>query len=384
MKSVSSEYARDTAALVITFIAGCWWGFSASAQPAPPSAQSAPPQTAPQATSQTAPAQSQEAWEATMSRTPVPKKGCFESSFPNTEWQEVACTTALPRPYPPARGSRPEIVGNGIDWTASVTDTTISWAHGSFDSVTGVTSETDSRTGNSDTFSLQLNSEFFATSASPCQGAPNHTCTGWQQFLFSTSGCTNSTACVFMQYWLLNYGPTCPSGWNQYGLDCFFNSNSTSVPMQTIAQLRWLRLTGMANSGGMDTVVLSTEDRRHLYRAENQDNVLDLAQHWQVVEFNIFGDCCLSQANFNNGSTLAVRTRVIDGAAIAPTCVQQGFTGETNNLTLVGTPAIAQVEAPAAIVFTESNATGGTPASCASCNADVGFLVSLIFHLLNR
>jgi hypothetical protein len=154
--------------------------------------------------------------------------------------------------------------------------------------------------------------------------------------------------------------------------------------MQTIAQLRWLRLTGMANSGGMDTVVLSTEDRRHLYRAENQDNVLDLAQHWQVVEFNIFGDCCLSQANFNNGSTLAVRTRVIDGAAIAPTCVQQGFTGETNNLTLVGTPAIAQVEAPAAIVFTESNATGGTPASCASCNADVGFLVSLIFHLLNR
>jgi hypothetical protein len=40
-------------------------------------------------------------WRRGMMRVPLPKKGCFTSSYPNTKWQEVPCTTAPARPYPP-------------------------------------------------------------------------------------------------------------------------------------------------------------------------------------------------------------------------------------------------------------------------------------------
>jgi hypothetical protein len=46
-------------------------------------------------------------WRKGMARVPPPKKGCFTSSYPSTEWQEVPCTTAPARPYPPARGGGP-------------------------------------------------------------------------------------------------------------------------------------------------------------------------------------------------------------------------------------------------------------------------------------
>jgi hypothetical protein len=39
------------------------------------------------------------AWEATMSKAPLPGKGCFTSAYPNGEWQEVPCVKAPERPY---------------------------------------------------------------------------------------------------------------------------------------------------------------------------------------------------------------------------------------------------------------------------------------------
>jgi hypothetical protein len=115
-------------------------------------------------------------WRKGMARVPAPKKGCFTSSYPSTEWQEVPCTTAPARPYPPARGGgRPDQIGNGNDVSAQVTTGHISEAIGSFDSVTGVTSESGDVEGSPppqpDTFSLQLNANFFVTSA--CNGAAN-------------------------------------------------------------------------------------------------------------------------------------------------------------------------------------------------------------------
>src|SRR6266436_7925428 len=74
-------------------------------------------------------------WRKGMARVPTPKKGCFTSSYPSTEWQEVPCTTAPARPYPPARGGgRPDQIGNGNDVSAQVTTGHISEAIGSFDS----------------------------------------------------------------------------------------------------------------------------------------------------------------------------------------------------------------------------------------------------------
>jgi hypothetical protein len=35
-----------------------------------------------------------EDWRATMRRARLPKKGCFTSAYPSTQWQELPCTTA--------------------------------------------------------------------------------------------------------------------------------------------------------------------------------------------------------------------------------------------------------------------------------------------------
>jgi len=281
---------------------------------APEGRAQTPNPTTPPATTPQPSAKSLNDWRAGMARVPLPKKGCFTSSHPSTEWQEVPCTTAPARPYPPARGRRPDIVGNGNDVSAQVTGH-ISEAIGSFDSVTGVTSESGDVGGSPppqpNTFSLQINANFFTTST--CNGSANPQCRGWQQFVYTNSGV------AFVQYWLIPYDTTCPAGWITFTfpgsseIDCFQNGiNAALVPAQTIANLANLGLTGQANSGGTDTIIMAAGS--NLYSAQNEDNVVNLAQGWQAAEFNIVGDGCGSQAIFNSGSTIVVRTSVDYGS----------------------------------------------------------------------
>jgi hypothetical protein len=335
----------------------------------------APAPTSPQATVQPPSKQAAEDWHKSMARTPVPRSGCFTANYPSTEWREVPCTTAPLRPYPPARGPRPQTVGNGTDWTAEDTATPlISAATGSFDNVTGVTNESGQVGGAggqvANTFSLQLNAQFF-TNPPACAGAAvPANCLGWQQFIYSNAGN------LFMQFWLINFNTNCPAGFATFNpapgvTDCFRNSAQiTAVPAQTIATLANIILSGTAVNGGNDTVTLSVGNPPQVFAAAAPDNIVNLSQFWQRAEFNIVGDCCGSQANFNNGSTLVVRTALNEGSKLKPTCEQQGFTGETNNLTLVGTPAMVPPVTLPSIVFTESNAPGGTPSSCAASDGD--------------
>jgi hypothetical protein len=135
------------------------------------------------------------------------------------------------RPYLPKHGVRAATVGNGNDVSATGTGN-ISQAVGSFDSVTGVTSETGKQGANA--FSLQLNTNPFTTSA--CSGATDPSkCRGWQQFIYANTGddavgILSNFAAGFMQYWLLGYGSNCPSGWNSSGNDCWTNSGD-AVPI---------------------------------------------------------------------------------------------------------------------------------------------------------
>jgi hypothetical protein len=96
-------------------------------------------------------------------------------------------------------------------------------------------------------------------------------------------------------------------------------------------------------------------------------NMLNLGAAWTGVEFIVVGDCCSSQATFNAGSTIVVRTTVHNGTMNAPACVLEGFTGETNNLNLVGTAAVGTGPSPA-VVSMQSNATNTQP----SCSAASG------------
>ena len=307
-------------------------------------------------------AQALKNWRAGMAHVPRPNRGCFTSTYPNAQWQQVPCTTAPLRPYPPAHGGLPAVdaVGSGTDASAVVTGT-LSEAVGSFDSVSGVTSESGEINGSpplvANIFSLQLNSNFFTTSV--CSGAANPaTCKGWQQFVYS-----NSFGLAYMQYWLINYNVACPSGWIAFGGDCFTNSNAVSVPTQTIANLVNLSLTGQANGGGVDTITMSTGT--NMYSQQNSDGALNLAAGWNVAEFNIFGDCCGSQAVFNSGASITVRTSVNNGTATAPSCSGTGFTGESNNLYFVQASTTPPSETLPALVFTES----GTSSSVTPCNA---------------
>ena len=300
-------------------------------------------------------------WNARMPDVPLPGNGCFVASYPSLAWRAAACVTAPAIPYPPNHQRRdPFTVGGGGngDFAAHVTGS-ISSATGSFASVSGVTGETGDG-GAANNYSLQLNTKPFDSSL--CTG---HTsCKAWQQFVYSNSGLT------YMQYWLERYNATCPSGgWMQFqfpgdpDIYCYRNSTAVSVTTQPIGNLGSLSVTGSAASGGSDSVVMATGSGS--MSATGQDSVLNLASSWTNAEFMIGGDGNGSQANFNTGSTIAVRTIVHYGSTAAPGCVMESYTGETNNLTLTGSGSLATLPAPG-IQSTQSNATTLTPASCAT------------------
>ncbi|MEJ0074351.1 MAG: VWD domain-containing protein [Alphaproteobacteria bacterium] len=238
----------------------------------------------------------------------------------------------------------------------------ITSAIGSFDSVApaGVTiaGPWGGNPTSPNAFTLQINSQFITTPA--CAGG-NPGCLGWQQFIYSQNQCGGP--CVFMEYWLINYGPACPAGqpWNQAGTSCWFNSANTPAPGVTAAQLQGTTLTGTAGAAN-DTVVLTSPGGSA--NAFANDNVVSLSLQWSIAEFNIFGDCCSTQTNFSAGTTVVTRTRVINGTNNPPTCLATGFTAETNNLSFGPAPPVASGPGPA-VIFTASSA-GGAPSNCAA------------------
>jgi hypothetical protein len=311
-------------------------------------------------------------WQNAMRKVRPRKIGCFKASYPSLEWQEIACTAAPSYPQRPARGFGPNSVGNHVDYSAEVTGARMFWdVIGSFDSVTnssGTVTENGFADGIApafpDIFSLQLNTNLFPTS--DCSGATDPaTCKGWQQFVYS-----NYSRVAYLQYWLHPYGPgSCPAGWTSYvppppavPVDCYRSSSrSVPVPSQIAANLGQVSLEGTVNSDGTDTVTMTTGTDMAV---RNEASVLNLAPHWQAAEFNVLGDGYGSEATFNAGTTIQVRLTVRNGTTDAPQCVMEGFTGETNNLSLVGTAAIPIQPLPT-MLFTESNIPG-TLASCAA------------------
>ena len=149
---------------------------------------------------------------------------------------------------------------------------------------------------------------------------------GWEQFVYES----DSNSSVFIQYWMIDFSGTCPAGWISYSPDCYKNSSAVNVPQTAVTNLASVSLTGKATSGGNDTFIVQIGGT--LYSLQNQDSVVNLAQGWQQAEFNVFGDCCSTAANFNSGASLVVRTSVDYGSVSAPSCYSGGFTGETNNL----------------------------------------------------
>jgi hypothetical protein len=293
------------------------------------------------------------AWQSAVGGVSSPGRGCFRASYPNLQWHATTCTTVAQPACAPATQTRrvkpatPNTVGNGYDYSAQVAGT-IFQATGSFTNVSSTISEKGKVDGSgpqkANTFSLQLNTQTFSDPPACSGSADPSSCSGWQQFIYST----NSNQ-VFMQYWLLDYANTCPSGWVTYRSDCYTNSPSaTNADSAVTAKgLASIKLEGSAFSGGNDdndNVILI--DGTTATVASNADSMLDLSKYWNTTEWGVFGDAGGGKANFASGSSLTAKTTLGASSASAPRCVVEGFTGETNNLNLAKSKTLGMQSSP--------------------------------------
>ena len=284
-------------------------------------------------------------WRDTIAQAKVQAGGCFEASYPSVKWNKVECVQAPNIRFVPRSGQRRgPTVGDGYDYAAEVSSGLISKTVGTFPKVTGVKSEEGVYGANS--YSLQLNSNFMNNKA--CDGAQNPpNCLAWLQYVYSSDFTE-----AFMQYWLINWDTTCPSGWNTYGGDCYTNSAAVSVPKEVISKLKTLSISGSAAKGGLDTLIMYVGTKA--YKTTGRDSVVYLATSWQESEFNIIGDGGGSEADFNSGSSITVEVAVTNGTTNAAICASDaGTTGETNNLNLGN--CSGKGGAKPYIKFTESN-----------------------------
>ena len=334
-----------------------------------------------------------EAWRKSMAQKPLPHGGCFKVEYPKSDWAEVPCgppSAYVNRRKPHATGNE---VGNSQDYVAQATGSNlISSAVGAFSPWSLVSSEagtfgvTDTK-NIANVFMLQMNTQDNYSGSFSTPACNNSSCSGWQQFLFSQTqgpppgngqqsvpGVPNSTPALFIEYWLDDWGssacPSLPSWapaqpntpgrlWQKYlNEDCVFNGPTVYVPPLTAADLPDLEMTSSAtakcepmSSANCDQVTLAVGSALYVYA---EPNVLSLAQVWNQVEFNVFGDCCGHQATFSGPTALTVNIGINDASNNAPICNgNNGTTAETNNLTFLGPCATASGSSPA-VAFCES------------------------------
>ncbi len=312
----------------------------------------------------------QAAWQSAIAQLPAPSgTGCYSADYPTLAWHAVRCTVAPQVAFAPAHAMIPAtaarakaaVVGNGHDY-AAVVPGLISKATGSFAHVSpGITEKGSGAAGTGpNTYSLQLNTEFFTTPACAGSSTPAN-CQGWQQFIYDSQADS-----IFIQYWLLNYTSACPAGWTSYAGDCYVNSSAATFAGSTVtaAQLATTSFSGTATLGGNDTVELTNGTQATVVHA--RDSQLTLAQSWHTTEFGLFGDGGGSQAKFAKRASLEAITTLVASTATAPSCVSEGFTGETNNLKLAASTILGTVASPT-IGSTQTLANPRT-ASCATAS----------------
>ena len=166
----------------------------------------------------------------------------------------------------------------------------ISTSIGAFPKVKDVTSVQTVGGGEDglNSYTLQLNSDFFATSA--CGSIPQ--CEGWEQFVFENPPGAGHEASLFIQDWLVATGPGfngCPAGkgWDAFrGLGCVENSPfSVNVPNVSVTNLAEVTETGTAASSG-DSIFMSVGTTEYGMQNVQGDGITDLSAHWTASELD--------------------------------------------------------------------------------------------------
>jgi len=329
------------------------------------------------------------AWRSAIAQVREPGYGCYHAAYPALQWHAVTCVAVpngLAAPSAAAAamyGAPAKIDGSGYDYGAQVPGL-ISRATGTFQHVSPHITEKGSlgsvkgkKIANA--FSLQLNTQFFATPL--CSGSKNPaSCTGWQQFTYGYQN--RARGDIFIEYWLLNYDATCPMGWSSSVGDCYFNSPAAALPggPLTAADLATVQFSASATAGGQDGVSLSVgSGQAALITA--RDSRLDLAAAWNTTEWGVFGVGGSVEAYFGLGTTLEAQTVLTASTPSAPVCIKGTFTGESNNLKLASTPALGRQSSPT-MASRQTNGTTGT-ASCAVAGSSTTSTVTPISGATN-
>ena len=304
-------------------------------------------------------------WRAHIATIPALQVGCFMAIYPSAVWQATECVTAPLIPLRPSPatvgGASSAVVGNGNDEVAySPSGKLIGSSIGSFQ-ISGLTTETDSLYGTNN-YGLQVNSQTFTTSTTYTGGKST---TGWEQFVWINWPYANSVGYGYIQYWLLGYhsaygscpntGPPSGSPWMASSGDCYANSQGFATPLEVPTNLASLSLEGFSNYNGAGVDVdMFCVSGGGCYSVSITDQVVNLYQNWQYSEFNVFGVGSASEAKFNAGTSITVLNSLKDqnGNVITPSCVNTGYTGETNNLNL---GSCSSNSSNGQITFTESN-----------------------------
>ena len=161
-----------------------------------------------------------------------------------------------------------------------------------------------------------------------------------------------------------------PEGWFEFrqGIwrQCVRISAASTLPGErlTVSELAGTTLEASADTSGEDAVVMTAPSGNAT--AVGAGNLLSLGSGWKAAEFAIVGDGNGTQAKFSANTTMTVQTAVKSTSNTPPACVNEGFTGETNNLNLEGTPALSPQHFPT--VASQQTNGSATSASCATAS----------------
>lgn len=306
-------------------------------------------------------------WRQYILEVTLPQEACSKVTYPDLRWHVIPCgaayISAIAQQDSDTQDStvQPELEGFGGDVVLGVESDSILQAEGSFESVTGVSSEESG--GNRNSFSLQLNTNIFQT---PTCGYQNYGCQGWVQFVYDSS-----ESHALIQYWLRNYGNSCPAGWRSDGSGdggCFRNSHTVNTPRVTIGDLANMRLVGSIGGvfGNPTDDIVAIGIGNTFYAVASGDPIDGAKDAWQEMDFNVFGDGSSSdEAVFNPGSTLVVLDHVSYATGVLPFSTVAGVSGESNNLSLTtSAPILTETSNGASLTFTECYTPGFPQGPC--------------------
>jgi hypothetical protein len=279
-------------------------------------------------------------WRKAIREARADDEGCATAAFPSTTWTKVDCVDAPDLPHT-VGGPNPT---NGNYHLAESTGAALNQVTGYFADLAAsgltTTNEEDTLFGQ-DHFSVQLNTDYFQSSACASAADPS-ACTGWEQFIYSVPG-SSSQGSVFIEFWIVNYGKNCPSGqsWHQVGsganISCWKNSTAVSTPSHspTILDNENTHVLGYISGPTHEgvTVILAGTAYSHVAGS----NLYPSGQ-WHYAEFNVWGYANSSEALFGPGVQLSP-TMYSDDPYTSTLCVQDfggggnyySYTGESNN-----------------------------------------------------